>query len=127
MLLLWQAVRQERERMQAAALDLRRRVRGVLADRQMATLLTHSLSSTVLRGVLEAAAEDGRQLHAIVCESRPLCEGVALAEAWAAGGVRCSLITDAQAAVWCGEADAVLVGADSVLEDGSVVNKVGLG
>jgi hypothetical protein len=31
--------------------------------------------------VREAAEEDGRQLHAIVCESRPLCEGVALAEA----------------------------------------------
>lgn len=113
--------------MRAAARNLRRRVRGLLGDGKVAVILTHSLSSTLLRAVREAAEEDGRQLRAIVCESRPLFEGVALAEAWAAAGVACTLITDAQAAVWCGEADAVLVGADAVLEDGSVVNKVGLG
>lgn len=36
------------------------------------------------------------RLRAYVCEARPLCEGVALAEAWEAAGVHCTLITDAQ-------------------------------
>lgn len=36
------------------------------------------------------------KLHAIVCESRPLCEGVSLAAQWAEAGVDVQLITDAQ-------------------------------
>ncbi len=42
-------------------------------------------------------AEGGLKLRAIVCEARPLCEGVALAEAWARAGIDVTLITDAQA------------------------------
>lgn len=41
-------------------------------------------------------AEGGLKLGAIVCESRPLCEGVQLAAAWAEAGIECTLITDAQ-------------------------------
>lgn len=44
-----------------------------------------------------AHAGSGLKLKAVVCEARPLCEGVALAEAWAAAGVEVTLITDAQA------------------------------
>ena len=36
------------------------------------------------------------RLRAVVCEARPLCEGVQLAAAWAEAGVECQLITDAQ-------------------------------
>ena len=31
-----------------------------------------------------------------MCESRPLCEGVQLAAAWAEAGIECTIITDAQ-------------------------------
>ena len=53
-------------------------------------------------------AAGGLKLKAVVCEARPLCEGVALAAAWAAAGVEVTLVTDAQvggcclaAASWC--------------------------
>lgn len=65
----------------------------------------------------------GRRFRAIVCESRPLCEGVSLANALAAAGVQVTVITDAQAGAFMEEADLVLVGADSLTAD-AVVNKV---
>ena len=64
-------------------------------------------------------------LRAILCESRPLCEGVALAEAWAAAGVRCTVVTDAQAGLFVGRADLVLVGADAVGEGEGEGKEVG--
>ena len=47
------------------------------------------------------AGAGGHKLRAIVCESRPLCEGVRLANALAEAGVECTLITDAQVG-WSG-------------------------
>jgi hypothetical protein len=66
----------------------------------------------------------GPGLSVIVCESRPLCEGVAMAQRLAAAGLHVALITDAQAGVFVEEADVVLLGADAVTPAG-VVNKVG--
>lgn len=86
------------------------------------TLMTHSLSSTVLQVCQLLRNED---LHVIVTESRPLAEGRSLAEKLADWGVPTVYITDAQMGLWVAQADAVLVGADSVLADGAVVNKAG--
>lgn len=66
----------------------------------------------------------GPGLSVIVCESRPLCEGVAMAQRLAAAGLQVTAITDAQAGVFVEEADVVLLGADAVTPAG-VVNKVG--
>jgi hypothetical protein len=66
----------------------------------------------------------GPGLSVIVCESRPLCEGVTLARRLAAAGLDVTLVTDAQAGVFVREADAVLLGADAVTPQG-VVNKAG--
>lgn len=66
----------------------------------------------------------GPGISVVVCESRPLCEGVTMAQRLAAAGLQVTLITDAQAGVFVEEADAVLLGADAVTPDG-VVNKVG--
>jgi translation initiation factor 2B subunit (eIF-2B alpha/beta/delta family) len=66
----------------------------------------------------------GPGLSVIVCESRPLCEGVAMAQRLAAAGLHVTVITDAQAGVFVEEADLVLLGADAVTPAG-VVNKVG--
>ncbi len=86
------------------------------------TVITHSYSSTVLE-VCRLLRNQG--LRMIVTESRPLAEGRRLAEQLAAWGVPTLYITDAQIGLFVAQADAVLVGADSVLVDGSVVNKVG--
>ncbi len=60
----------------------------------------------------------------IIAESRPLCEGVALAGALTDSGVQCTVVTDAQTALFVQQADVVLVGADQVTEH-AVVNKTG--
>ncbi|MCU0807573.1 MAG: translation initiation factor eIF-2B [Candidatus Contendobacter sp.] len=86
------------------------------------TVLTHSLSSTVVE-TCRLLQDSG--LRMIVTESRPLAEGRQLAERLSAWKVPTTYITDAQMGLFVARADAVLVGADSVLADGAVVNKAG--
>jgi len=97
-----------------AATRTARRVAG-------ARVATLSRSGTV-REALELADPEA----VLVAESRPGKEGVDVAESLAAGS-QVTLATDAAFAHAIGEweADAVLVGADAVLADGSVVNKAG--
>lgn len=99
------------ERAAAAAAD-------ALPDR-VATL---SRSGTVLAAI-EAAAPEA----ALVAESRPGGEGVAVAERLADDGTAVTLTTDAAfpAEVRAFDAGALVVGADRILPDGRVVNKVG--
>lgn len=86
-------------------------------------ILTLSRSGTVL----QAFAEANPSPEVVVAESRPDCEGVYVAEALAERGVSATLITDAAVAAMLADAsiDAVVVGADTVLETGAVVNKTG--
>ena len=86
-----------------------------------ATVLTHSLSSTV-REVL--ASLEGRATL-IFSESRPRLEGHRFGRWLSAAGLSGQLVTDAQIGHFAAQADVALVGADAVLGDGSVVNKVG--
>jgi translation initiation factor 2B subunit (eIF-2B alpha/beta/delta family) len=58
-------------------------------------------------------------------ESRPLREGETLARVLARAGIATTLLTDAAVAQWICEVDAVVVGADTVTQDGAVINKVG--
>ncbi len=89
---------------------------------ERSVVFTHSLSSTVLY-VFQDLKELG--VRAIVTESRPLFEGHALAERLSKWAIPTTLITDAEIGLFTRQADAVLVGADAVLSDGSVLNKVG--
>jgi translation initiation factor 2B subunit (eIF-2B alpha/beta/delta family)/8-oxo-dGTP pyrophosphatase MutT (NUDIX family) len=105
--------------------------RAVSADRRAAEwavdhisgqrVATRSRSGTVLQALSYADPE-----AVLVAESRPGREGVAVAEALA-DETDVTLTTDAGFAhaleTW--DADVLLVGADTVLADGRVVNKVG--
>lgn len=86
------------------------------------TVMTHSLSGTII-DVLRACAQqlDG----VIVLEGRPRYEGRAMAEALSKTGLPITLITDAQAAIFLPQCTSAIVGADSVLADGSIFNKAG--
>ncbi len=82
-----------------------------------------SVEQTLVNIARERAALD--PLRVIVSESRPGGEGVALARSVAAAGALVTLAPDSACAALIDEASLVIVGADSVRSDGSVVNKVG--
>lgn len=88
------------------------------------TIVTISKSSTLLETFLEALKRH-MDYNLIVCESRPLCEGVTVATRCAEAGLRnITLITDAQMAHFMHYADVIMVGGDAVTDSG-VYNKVG--
>lgn len=86
------------------------------------TLMTHSLSGTVL-DVLTACASTIEQV--IVLEGRPRYEGREVALALQKAAIATTLITDAQADIFLPRCSAVIVGADTVLANGDILNKAG--
>ncbi|WP_188980127.1 NUDIX domain-containing protein [Halocalculus aciditolerans] len=94
------------------------RARDLVAGERVVTL---SRSGTVL----DALTGEPGPASVVVAESRPACEGVGVAEALADAGVDVALTTDANLPGVVAGADVVLVGADTVLPDGRVLNKVG--
>lgn len=87
-------------------------------------VITHSMSSTVLETLLRGR-RSGRVRRVIVTESRPRFEGRSLAEKLASGGVPVTLVIDASVGSMIKESDLAIVGADRLLRDGGVVNKIG--
>ncbi|HTP12113.1 MAG TPA: translation initiation factor eIF-2B [Bacteroidota bacterium] len=87
------------------------------------TILTHSNSSTVFRALVEAR-KLGKEFSVICTESRPMLEGVTLAQGLAEAGIRVELVTDAGVFSLIGRAQCVLFGADAVSSQG-LVNKAG--
>ncbi len=87
------------------------------------TIITHSNSSTVLQALLEA--KKTRRRLAVVCtESRPMLEGVDLARRLGKAGLNVELVTDAGVFAKIGQANVILLGADSIGAD-YLVNKIG--
>jgi translation initiation factor 2B subunit (eIF-2B alpha/beta/delta family) len=74
-------------------------------------------------GKEQAAAAESPRI--VVSESRPGGEGVAAARALAPAGWQVILVPDTACGLFIAEAAAVVLGADSVRADGSVINKVG--
>jgi len=87
-------------------------------------VMTHSISSTVRNVFLELKRAEAHN-HVIVTESRPGDEGKILAKFLAEIGVKTTYITEAQIDLWMPKTDKVVLGADTVLPDGSVINKCG--
>ncbi|QLG50888.1 ribose 1,5-bisphosphate isomerase [Natrinema halophilum] len=88
------------------------------------TVMTHCHSTDALACV-EAALESGKHLEAIVKETRPRKQGHITARQLRQWGVPVTLIVDNAARRYLDDADHVLVGADSIAADGSVINKIG--
>lgn len=90
--------------------------------REYAAILTHSYSSTVA-----AALELCGRVRVYVTESRPGLEGRKLAERLARLGLEVVLIVDSAAShvIDRGDVEAVVVGCDAILDDCSIVNKIG--
>ena len=86
------------------------------------TVATLSSSATVQALLIEEAAPRG--VTVLCFESRPLNEGRMFASALAEAGVEVRYAVDAAASSLISECDVVIIGADSVGDDG-VMNKIG--
>ncbi len=85
---------------------------------------TLSQSEFVLK-TFEIAAGEGRLATVYVMESRPLFEGRQSARALKAMGHRSILVSDASIGYFVERIDAAFVGADAILSDGTLINKIG--
>ena len=87
------------------------------------SILTISNSRTVYEIINKLSAVNSVKLT--ICESRPKLEGRILAKKLAKRRIKIELITEAMASAYVSKCDCALIGADTILKDGSVVNKVG--
>ena len=88
------------------------------------TLLTISKSGTII-DVLKLWHKKRMSLKIIISESRPANEGKLMAKELLKHGLKVEMITDAMTGIFVPKADAVIVGADVVLNNGNVINKTG--
>ena len=86
------------------------------------TIMTCSISGTVV-DVLVANRQAIKQV--ITLEGRPRYEGREMARTLSQKGIVVTLITDAEADLFMPECESVVVGADSILANGDVLNKAG--
>jgi translation initiation factor 2B subunit (eIF-2B alpha/beta/delta family) len=84
---------------------------------------THCHSSSVT-SVLHKVAEE-REFRARVTETRPLYQGRETARELAEMGVPVRFYVDSGARIALREADVMMIGADAVLNNGKVINKIG--
>ena len=108
----------------AASEDASRNTAQILP--QNGVVLTHSYSSTVLRS-LELGFKSGKVFQVFATESYPGMEGNQLAKDLVALGIPVRLVADSIVQSIIPRANLVLVGADSVLKDGSLIHKTGTG
>jgi ribose 1,5-bisphosphate isomerase len=88
------------------------------------TIMTHCHSTDALSCV-RRALDDDKDISAIVKETRPRKQGHITARQLRDWDVPVTLIVDNAARRYLDDVDHVLVGADSIAADGSVINKVG--
>ncbi len=84
-------------------------------------IFTHCHSSTVTNSIINNKRKVN---HVYYTETRPMNQGHKTMKDLE-GEVRSSLIVDSAAAHFMKECDSVLIGADAVTADGSIVNKIG--
>ncbi|MBR9692370.1 translation initiation factor eIF-2B [Candidatus Woesearchaeota archaeon] len=88
------------------------------------TYFTHCHSSTVIEAFLWAR-KDGKQFSVHNTETRPLYQGRLTAEDLAANNIPVVHGVDSAARVLLKDCKAVFLGADALLSDGKVANKIG--
>jgi len=88
------------------------------------SIITISKSGTVIN-VIKLWHKQRKNLKIIITESRPANEGKLMAKELLKCGLKVQVITDAMAGIFVPKADAIIVGADVVLNNGNVINKTG--
>lgn len=87
-------------------------------------ILTHCHSSAVV-AVIKTAWNQGKRVQVYCTETRPLFQGRITARILSKAGIPVTMIVDSAARYFMNEVDKVIVGADAINANGSVVNKIG--
>eukprot|EP00743_Colponemidia_sp_Colp-15_P001879 GILK01002048.1.p1 GENE.GILK01002048.1~~GILK01002048.1.p1 ORF type:complete len:355 (+),score=52.83 GILK01002048.1:58-1065(+) len=109
---------------------LTRRSRAHIAElgerfiRDGLVVLTHG-HSKVVKQVLLQAAKNSKNFSVIITEGRPDCAGYLVAQEFIAAGIPTTLVLDSAVGYVMENVDVVLVGAEGVVENGGVINKIG--
>lgn len=97
-----------------------------IANAAQAALYGHVMTCSLSHTLVEVFTACRHRIERVyVLEGRPRYEGRTMAQALAQAGIAVTLLTDAQAAIFLPQCQCVAVGADSILEDGTVLNKAG--
>jgi len=88
------------------------------------TIMTHCNSSAAI-SIMAAAHKDGKNISVIATESRPRWQGHLTIRQLDEAGIKTSLIVDSAVRYFMKEVDLVVMGADAVTANGSVINKIG--
>jgi len=87
-------------------------------------VMTHCHSTAAVAVIVEAYRR-GKVKKVYVKETRPAFQGMVTARALADAGLDVTVIPDSAARVFMKKVDKVVVGADTVMANGAVVNKIG--
>jgi ribose 1,5-bisphosphate isomerase len=90
------------------------------------TVLTHCNSMAAL-SVISAAHRAGKEIRVIATESRPRYQGLTTIKMLEGLGISTELIVDSAVRTVMNEVDLVVVGADVIAANGTLVNKIGTG
>ena len=88
------------------------------------TIMTHCNSLAAISIMKEAKAQ-GKEINVIATESRPRWQGHLTINQLDKMGIKTSLIVDSAVRYFMKEVDIVIMGADAVTVNGSVINKIG--
>ncbi|HEY9205269.1 MAG TPA: ribose 1,5-bisphosphate isomerase [Candidatus Methanoperedens sp.] len=88
------------------------------------TIMTHCNSSAAI-SIMATAHAEGKDIKVIATESRPRLQGHLTIGHLDRLGIKTSLIVDSAVRFFMKEVDLVVVGADAVTVNGSVINKIG--
>ncbi len=87
-------------------------------------IMTHCNSSAAI-SIMAAAHAQGKEITVIATESRPRMQGLLTIRQLDKLGIPTSLIVDSAVRYFIKEVDLVVMGADAVTVNGSVINKIG--
>mmetsp|Transcript_35873 Transcript_35873/g.33973 ORF Transcript_35873/g.33973 Transcript_35873/m.33973 type:complete len:346 (-) Transcript_35873:87-1124(-) len=87
------------------------------------TVLVHGNSRVVAALLLKAA--ESKQFNVMITEGRPLAETVDLIKVFREAGIPTSMVLDCAVGAVMDEVDLCLVGAEGVMENGGIINKLG--
>jgi translation initiation factor eIF-2B subunit alpha len=88
-------------------------------------ILTHGRSSVVESLLVRAALVEKKRFKVFVLEGRPDAGGIKSAKSYTNAGIPTTVVLDSAMGYIMERVDMVLVGAEGVVENGGVVNKVG--